>query len=53
VLQLLGEARSTRAIATQLYLSHKTVERHISNLVTKLGVNGRSGLVAFAASRTT
>lgn len=51
VLGLLAEARSTKDIATQLYLSHKTVERHIANLVTKLGVNGRSGLVAFAASR--
>ena len=52
VLQLLGEARATKDIAAQLYLSPKTVERHISNLASKLGVEGRSGVVAFAASRS-
>lgn len=51
VLELLAEARSTREIATKLFLSPKTVERHVANLVAKLGVVGRSGLVAFAASR--
>jgi DNA-binding CsgD family transcriptional regulator len=51
VLELLAEARSTREIATKLFLSPKTVERHVANLVAKLGVHGRSGLVAFAASR--
>ena len=51
VLELLAEARSTREIAAKLFLSPKTVERHVANLVAKLGVVGRSGLVAFAASR--
>jgi DNA-binding CsgD family transcriptional regulator len=51
VLELLGEARSTREIAALLYLSPKTVERHISNLATKLTVEGRAALVAFAAAR--
>ena len=51
VLELLAEARATKDIATQLFLSPKTVERHIANLATKLGLGGRSALVAFAASR--
>jgi DNA-binding CsgD family transcriptional regulator/tetratricopeptide (TPR) repeat protein len=52
VLDLLADARATKDIATQLFLSPKTVERHISNLATKLGLDGRSALVAFAASRS-
>ncbi len=31
--------------------SPKTVERHISNLAVKLGLDGRAALVAFAAAR--
>jgi DNA-binding CsgD family transcriptional regulator len=49
VLTLLAEGRSTRDIAARLYLSPKTVERHIANLATKVGVDGRSELVSFAA----
>lgn len=49
VLALLADARSTREIADRLYLSPKTVERHIANLAAKVGVDGRSELVAFAA----
>jgi DNA-binding CsgD family transcriptional regulator len=50
VLELLADGRSTREIADQLYLSPKTVERHIANLAVKAGVAGRAQLVAFAAS---
>ena len=46
-----GRLRSTKDIATQLFLSPKTVERHIANLAVKLGVEGRAGVVAFAAAR--
>jgi DNA-binding CsgD family transcriptional regulator len=49
VLALLADARSTKEIAARLYLSPKTVERHVANLVAKVGVAGRSELVAFAA----
>jgi DNA-binding CsgD family transcriptional regulator len=49
VLALLAQARSTKEIAARLYLSPKTVERHIANLAAKVGVEGRSELVAFAA----
>jgi DNA-binding CsgD family transcriptional regulator len=49
VLTLLAEGLSTRDIAARLYLSPKTVERHIANLAAKVGVGGRSELVSFAA----
>lgn len=49
VLELLAEAMPTRAIAERLFLSHRTVERHISNIAVKVGVPGRAGVVAFAA----
>jgi DNA-binding CsgD family transcriptional regulator len=49
VLALLAEGRSTREIAARLYVSPKTVERHIANLAAKLGVGSRSQLVAYAA----
>ena len=50
VLALLAEGSSTKEIAARLYVSPKTVERHIANLAAKVGVEGRSALVAFAAS---
>jgi DNA-binding CsgD family transcriptional regulator/tetratricopeptide (TPR) repeat protein len=49
VLAFLAEGRSTREIAARLYLSPKTVERHTANLAAKVGVGGRSELVAYAA----
>jgi DNA-binding NarL/FixJ family response regulator len=49
VLTQLAEGRSTRDIAARLYVSPKTVERHIANLAIKVGVSGRSELVSFAA----
>jgi DNA-binding CsgD family transcriptional regulator len=49
VLELLADARSTRSIAETLHVSPKTVERHIANLATKLGVEGRTAVVAYAA----
>jgi DNA-binding NarL/FixJ family response regulator len=49
VLKHLAEGRSTRDIAARLYVSPKTVERHIANLATKVGAGGRSELVSFAA----
>jgi DNA-binding CsgD family transcriptional regulator len=48
VLRLLAAGRSNREIAELLYLSVRTVERHITNLYAKLGVHGRSEAIAFA-----
>jgi DNA-binding CsgD family transcriptional regulator len=47
VLGLLAEAHATREIATRLFLSPKTAERHVANLTAKLDLDGRVALVAF------
>jgi DNA-binding CsgD family transcriptional regulator len=49
VLRQLGEGRSNREIGERLYLSPRTVERHVANLTAKIGVERRAELVAFAA----
>jgi DNA-binding CsgD family transcriptional regulator len=41
VLGLLAEGRTNREIATELYISAKTVSTHVSNILTKLAVPGR------------
>ncbi|MGH7687700.1 MAG: helix-turn-helix domain-containing protein [Candidatus Dormibacteria bacterium] len=38
VLALIAEGRSNRAIGERLFLSPKTVEAHISNIFSKLGI---------------
>ena len=40
VLALIAEGRSNRAIAQRLYLSTKTVEAHIGQILLKLGIPG-------------
>ena len=48
VLRLVAAGRTNRAIATELVLSEKTVDRHVSNILTKLGVHTRSAATAHA-----
>ena len=38
VLRLVAAGQTNRAIAADLFLSEKTVARHLSNIFTKLGV---------------
>ena len=49
VLRLLAEGASNKDIASRLYLSPRTVERHVANLSVKMAAGRRSELVAFAA----
>lgn len=49
VLRLLADGLSNQEIAARLYLSPRTVERHVANLSAKVGVERRTQLVAFAA----
>jgi ATP/maltotriose-dependent transcriptional regulator MalT len=48
VLRLIAEGRTNKEIAAELYLSAKTVSRHLSNIFTKIGVSSRSAATAFA-----
>ncbi len=49
VLGLLAGGLANKEIAERLYLSPRTVERHIANVTVKVGFRTRSELVAFAA----
>jgi DNA-binding NarL/FixJ family response regulator len=48
VLELLAEGLRHKAIATELYISPKTVATHIQRILTKLGVHSRAEAVAHA-----
>lgn len=45
VFSLLVLNKTTKEIAFHLGISEKTVRNHISNVIQKLGVNGRAGAV--------
>ena len=48
VLRLLAAGKTNHAIASDLVLAEKTVDRHVSNLYTKLGVSSRAAATAYA-----
>ncbi|WP_410787218.1 LuxR C-terminal-related transcriptional regulator [Kribbella sp. C-35] len=48
VLRLLATGATNRAVAEQLFLSERTVARHVSNIFAKLGVNSRAAATAYA-----
>jgi DNA-binding NarL/FixJ family response regulator len=48
VLLLVASGKTNKAIAAQLFLSEKTVDRHVSNILTKLDVPSRAAATAFA-----
>ena len=45
VFELLVQDKTTKEIASELFISEKTVRNHISNSMQKLGVKGRSQAV--------
>jgi DNA-binding CsgD family transcriptional regulator len=47
VLRLLAASGTNRHIASELYLSPRTVERHVANLLAKTGQANRAGLVGY------
>jgi DNA-binding CsgD family transcriptional regulator len=48
VLLLLSAGSTNKAIAAELVLSERTIERHLSNIFAKLGVSTRAAATAFA-----
>jgi DNA-binding CsgD family transcriptional regulator len=48
VLRAVATGATNRAIAGQLFLSEKTVARHVANIFTKLDVTSRAAATAFA-----
>ena len=48
VLRLIATGRTNREIAQTLFLSVRTVERHVTNLYAKIGARGRADATAFA-----
>lgn len=48
VIRLLASGATNKSIARQLGVSERTVDRHVSNIFTKLGVSSRAAATAFA-----
>ena len=48
VLRLVAAGLTNRAIADALTISERTVDRHVSNIFTKLDVSTRAAATAFA-----
>ena len=48
VLRLVARGKTNKGIARELSLSEKTIDRHVSNIFTKLDVSSRAAATAFA-----
>ena len=48
MLRLVAAGMTNKQIAEELFLSEKTVARHLSNIFTKIDVASRSAATAFA-----
>jgi DNA-binding NarL/FixJ family response regulator len=48
VLRLVAAGKTNAAVATELFLSERTVERHLSNIFTKLDLSTRTAATAWA-----
>jgi DNA-binding NarL/FixJ family response regulator len=51
VLRLVATGKTNKAIARELFLSEKTIDRHVSNIFDKLDVATRAAATAFAYER--
>jgi len=48
---LIGEGKTNSEIAKSLGISQKTVDKHRANLMQKLGVTSRAGLIRYALAK--
>ncbi|MFH1154388.1 MAG: helix-turn-helix transcriptional regulator [Pseudomonadota bacterium] len=48
IFRLVAEGKSTKELADLLFVSPKTVEKHLSSVMNKLGVHGRLELLKYA-----
>jgi DNA-binding NarL/FixJ family response regulator len=51
VLKLIAEGRSSKEIGDLLFISHRTVERHRSNIMGKLNLTGTVDLIKYAINK--
>lgn len=51
ILQLVAEGRTNREIADRLFISVKTILRHRTNIMEKLGFSNRTELIKYAISK--
>jgi two-component system response regulator DevR len=49
IFDLIGEGRSNRQIADEMFLAEKTVKNYVSNLLMKMGMARRTEVAAYAA----
>ncbi len=52
ILELVGKGLSNKQIGKQLFISDRTVQAHLSNIFSKLGVNSRTEAVMYAVRKS-
>ncbi len=48
---LVARGQSNRGIAEALHISEKTAERHVANILSKLGFDSRTQIAVWAAEK--